>query len=444
MRCADFRERVVELFDAAPDSPVCRELHEHLGACTACAGAYEELRRTMAALTPAHPIVASAHLKEKVMNEIIASAQRVRPVRKPWLRLWKPVMAATGALVVLVGASFAVWLGRTHGEAPMSAFAVLGQAAHAMANLQTVHIKARMRTKPGECFDQIFLGSDFMAIEMWKEFAAPQRWRVEKPDRVVVMDGRESTLWIPADKMAASGTPETGFVQWLRPLMDADSLLDRELRLAQQEGSNLSLTHESGATGADELVLRTESSAKGDFSTSEYARNSSILTSDNLRIYRFDSETKRMIGLQVYVHTPNEDVLVFETTDVRYDELMDPALFALAVPKDANWFTEPQTPGAVPEASTPEDLARVFLEACGAQDWTKALRYMPFQEVPVGIKKEVGGAQLLSIGKPFQSGLYPGWFVPYELKLKSGEIRQGNLAVRNDNPAKQFVFDGGI
>ena len=40
--------------------------------------------------------------------------------------------------------------------------------------------------------------------------------------------------------------------------------------------------------------------------------------------------------------------------------------------------------------------------------------------------------------------LRDGGFVPYEIKFKSGKVHKHNLAVRNDNPAKRFVVDGGI
>jgi hypothetical protein len=48
------------------------------------------------------------------------------------------------------------------------------------------------------------------------------------------------------------------------------------------------------------------------------------------------------------------------------------------------------------------------------------------------------------LGDPFQSGQYPGWFVPYEIRLKSGEVKKHNLAIRNGNPAKHWLVDGGI
>ena len=51
---------------------------------------------------------------------------------------------------------------------------------------------------------------------------------------------------------------------------------------------------------------------------------------------------------------------------------------------------------------------------------------------------------IVEIGEPFRSGSYPGWFVPYEIKLWTGETRKFNLAVRNDNPARRYIVDGGF
>jgi hypothetical protein len=39
---------------------------------------------------------------------------------------------------------------------------------------------------------------------------------------------------------------------------------------------------------------------------------------------------------------------------------------------------------------------------------------------------------------------FAGWFVPYEIRFKDGTVKKHNLGVRDDNPAKRYVVDGGI
>jgi hypothetical protein len=64
--------------------------------------------------------------------------------------------------------------------------------------------------------------------------------------------------------------------------------------------------------------------------------------------------------------------------------------------------------------------------------------------VDEGLKSYLGGLEIISIGEPFKSGLYAGWLVPYEIKFRDGYIKKMNLAVRNDNPAKRYIVDGGF
>jgi hypothetical protein len=59
-------------------------------------------------------------------------------------------------------------------------------------------------------------------------------------------------------------------------------------------------------------------------------------------------------------------------------------------------------------------------------------------------KEYLGGLQVISLGEPFQAKPYPGWFVPYEIKFKNREVHKHNLAIRNDNPTKRYMVDGGI
>ena len=59
------------------------------------------------------------------------------------------------------------------------------------------------------------------------------------------------------------------------------------------------------------------------------------------------------------------------------------------------------------------------------------------------MKLVYGGLQIISIGSSFKSGRYAGVYVPYEVKLKSGEVLKYNLALRKDNPQKAWIIDGG-
>lgn len=61
-----------------------------------------------------------------------------------------------------------------------------------------------------------------------------------------------------------------------------------------------------------------------------------------------------------------------------------------------------------------------------------------------GLLERYGGAELMHVGSAFRSGLYPGLFVPVEVVLKDGSRESLCLALRNDNPRRVWIVDGGF
>jgi hypothetical protein len=139
-------------------------------------------------------------------------------------------------------------------------------------------------------------------------------------------------------------------------------------------------------------------------------------------------------------------VSVFEVAGVSYNEPVDPALFTLALPADVIRDVSPEE---MPTANRPlpqsaKEAARVLFDAFAREDWDLALTVFPQSGIPGGMKRGLGGLTVISIGEPFQSTFYPGWFVPYEIRLKDGTVKKHDLAVRNDNKAHRWMFDGGL
>jgi hypothetical protein len=95
--------------------------------------------------------------------------------------------------------------------------------------------------------------------------------------------------------------------------------------------------------------------------------------------------------------------------------------------------------GAIP--ATPREAALAFFEGCANRDWQRVASVTQLSD---GLKQDYGGIQVVSVGEAFQSGTYRGWFVPYEIRYPGGQTKKHNLAVRNDNPQKRFILDGGF
>lgn len=108
-------------------------------------------------------------------------------------------------------------------------------------------------------------------------------------------------------------------------------------------------------------------------------------------------------------------------------------------------------------AAQAEQTARTFFEACAKEDWEAAnevaATYFDEPKSEAHYKGRFGGVEIIELGKAvkeaFDEGeskgkFYPGYFVPYKVKTKDGEIREHRIAVRNDPPSKKWRVDGGI
>jgi hypothetical protein len=174
-------------------------------------------------------------------------------------------------------------------------------------------------------------------------------------------------------------------------------------------------------------------------------KNKFLDSSDTRREYTFDRATGRLVNAKFYVQSGGEEVLVLEVAKIEYNPAIEDSKFELQAPADVVWHQEPQRlpDNEKYEKMTPREAAQAFFEACSKRDWDEVARLSP---VPFTdeIKQYLGGLEIITLGEPFQAKPYPGWFVPYEIRFADGKVRKHNLAMRNDNPAKRFVFDGGL
>jgi len=331
-----------------------------------------------------------------------------------------------------------------------SATQILQDAINAVSDLWSVHMKARMRTLPRDNFSNIGLNYDFVEIEMRKRINADRQvqWRVEKPGRVLLMDGQKTIMFIRPNYgvLEERPLPLGCFDSWSGRLLNVHDLLDNELQNAKNNPDReIYLWHEE-VEGRDKLMLEVE--AMTYLSEDDYLRNKFIQDSNHVKVYQFDAKTKLLEGLQVYVHTTDEDVLIFEVTDIEYNMEIDDSNFALDFPEDMIWHRKPEI---LPdneryEKMTPKEATETFFQACAEENWEEVLKFWTASGIDDRLKAYLGGLEIISLGEPFQSEGYSrlGWFVPYEIRLKSGEVKQHNLAIRKDNPTNRFVVDGGL
>lgn len=444
MNCRDFRERLVELLDVNPDPAETADLLRHMEECPRCAQEFREAERLLTALSPSHEVKASSRLKERIMSRVteLDSAGYTRRASRSWMKPARVVFATALLLALLIGGGF--FAARNGSQS--SAFAVLAEAAEFAQGITSMHISAEMRTRPVDNFDAIDTRIDLQPVEIWKEFGETPKWRVEKPGRVALFDGRETYGLIspPGRRPIAIsvGRQSTGMIQTLSPLLDPETLFAQEQELAKDKGWIFTVEKSRDSSGVSKTILTIEAKAQGDFSQSDYMKNKTIFDADNTRVYTFDTETHRLEGVKIYVRENSERVLVFQTTKIEYNTPLSASLFQFKAPEDVIWNQEPSGPDN--SSMTPKEVAEAIFNAMAAEDWTTLQGFAGSALDDPAVRKLLGRLKVVSIGEPFKSGVYPGWFVPYEVRLPSGETKKGNLAVRSDNPEHRWQFDGGL
>jgi outer membrane lipoprotein-sorting protein len=415
-------ERLVDLFDRRP--PEDREqLESHLAACDRCAREYADIQAAAGLVEPRFRVEPSPDFKERVMNRILQTDAAPHAWR------WAFRLTLAAAAVILAILVFA-----QSGQPP--AMNLMAQSADAMSNLESVHITARMRTAPADNFEYINPSLDWVPLEIWKQFGDPPKWRVEKPGRVAVMDGASSTMLLRPDQVV-HGSAQPGFLEWVGALLKTDQLMENELASARANRSSARLAEQDG-----HYVLTVQRVAQGDF-RNDWMLNKSVSSSNNTRVYRFDRATRRLESMQLVLNTKSGDVPVFEITAIEYNHSLDPKLFSIDLPKNVVEFVPAEkmsTARALPQS--PKEAAAMFFDALSRGDTDELLTVYPANAAPSWANRFLG-LRVVSIGEPFQSGLYKGWFVPYEITL-NGESKKHNLGVRNDNPAHRWMFDGGF
>jgi len=304
----------------------------------------------------------------------------------------------------------------------------------------TFHLKGRLRAWPGSNFLSIAPEADFVPVEIWKELGHPLKWRVEKPGRVAVMDGQTAILYFKGNNLGIKipHPSRSAFdTDWLQEVADLSHGITNEMRNARSKGWKVETAREFGANGRELNVVTIETLCG--LPDDNYLKNKGIDTSDTRRVYRFDARTRRLVSAQFYLLGGAEDELIFETSQVDYNQSIKPAVFHLDLPANITWYQKPQK---LPDnqkyaAMTPKEAARSFFEACAKEDWDEAGKFMA--NLTPDTKKYLGGLEIISVGEPYQAKPYGGQFIPYEVKLPPTTI---NVRVSNANPAKRCVLTG--
>jgi outer membrane lipoprotein-sorting protein len=445
MNCAQCRDDLAACAEGLLDPQEMLQCRAHLDACADCQAEYKAITTLQQCLVARGRAAAGVRIVEPVMRRVLRTrvqTERETIMNKLFKYRWGFGLGAAAAAAALL-----LIISLIPAKAQAKAVEVMTKGAQAVARLSSIHLRGQVRTTPAENFSAIRLEQDFVPIELWKQFEPTLKWRVEKPARVAVMDGQSTLLFIKPDYAYKFQQPTSSAfdTQWLHEMANLSKTLENELSAIKAHGWPMTLTQEQGADGKSKSVITVE--AKSGLLTGDYLKNMFFGSADTRRVYRFDDESELLESVNIYVHSDSGEKLVFELDEIDYNQPIDPAMFQLQLPAGVTFAGEMQM---LPDnekyaAMTSEQAARALLEACGQENWTEAAKF--FNPLTASEKQYLGGLEVIRVGAHFTSALSlisGAQFVPYEIKLKSGEVKTFNLSLKRDPNTRRWFVDGGI
>lgn len=466
MTCRRFREQLDELLAGTLSDAARRSMEEHAAACETCAAALRDARRALDAVTPHIEITPPAGLRERLLEaarrrlaeqgskseqaasviaEPASAADRNKATapgqtrRRPVRRIVGILSGAMAAAVLVIAA---LTLGfNTPARAARNSFA---QAIVAMNGVRSIRIELHIRTDADENFDYTNPLDEPVPHTIEAIYSPQLLWRIEKPGRKALYDGQHTYLWFDALGEGEVLPYSPGVAGMLLQLIDPGQLLSFEEQLTRShDGSRYTLRREGNT-----LRLTVHSPAQGDFSQSDYMRNSSVAESDTRREYRFDAASGRLLGGSItFLAADGRERTLLEIDRIEYDAPLDAATLT-ALPEGITWRKLTQTEPAASRLAGIDAgrAARLILDAFAT--WNTGILDEALSAYGARarqlLRNRYAGATLVECSAPVRSGNYPGLFIPCRLRMADGTTEELHLALRNDNPQRSWVVDGGL
>ena len=433
MNCSECKQHVHHLVDNGNDV-LAGQLKSHIAACPDCYTEYEAMMDVAGLFKEGKQLSAPASLKTSLMNEITIVEAKKKTGKLATIKKIAMGVAAIFLLVIMIP-FFA------KNTSAAKATNLLEKAIHALESVSSMIMKMDIRTKGEENFQYIDKDEPLVTQVLTQDFKN-KKWRIDKPGRSAFMRNDTTYIYIKKEKLAIfiSGDAK-GIMGWFKILLQPTSILREENVQAHQKGSKIEMK-EAG----DEIFLTVQSKASGTF-INDIGRNSSIEESDNRREYVFDKKTNLLKAFKVYLIEKKSETLMLEMKDIQYNVAIESDAFNIQLPQGSQWeaFRMPEKNEKL-GALEPEELAKLILTDLSKNDFQSHPEIWGIvpKSLLTLINEKYAGLEMISIGKAFQSGIYPGYFVPCKIKLKDGTIESKNLAIRNDNANKAWMLDGGF
>lgn len=398
-------------------------------------------------LTPNIEVKPSADLKQRILKAAAEQSKAAEQTAKPRKNRFSYWLGAATSMAAVVAIAITMMLNTP----TYAARRYFTNAILAANEVKTMIFKGKVRTKADEPIDYINPECDFVPATIKVIYNEPMLWSVEKQGgRCLLYKGEvegKNLIYQWIDK------PDGG-IGWvsdyygidndLAPFIDPRQLLSLERKAAESKKGTRYEIVDNGIT----VNVRAITMAQGNYSENDYMLNTSLAEANTIREYTFDRASGRLTKLRIDMVISSElQITVIDSESIVYDEpLTADNLTDKELDKVKFSSLEPTIEKNSPlQGISAHKAAKIILQAMNEWDTdilNTAMYY--YRNLFDKLKSKYGGLKVISIGKPFKSGLYPGYFVKCKVELSSGEEDELILALRNDNKEKVWLLDGGL
>ena len=222
----------------------------------------EIINQAAAALTPAEQIKASKTLKLNIMKQIHESSDIPNVKRGRTITMtgpgWKKIASIAALLLVML--AIVPIFGPRLFNPNAKAMSLLNTSIEAILNIKSMVVSYQVRSVPGDNLDLIDIKGDFIDYKLYKEFTPTEKWRIEKPGLAVALDGKNQFKFMDKTGIGYVGSPQAGFVDWMRILLDPGKILQEEKTSAARHKDHYTVESKN-----NETILTVKSKALGNF-----------------------------------------------------------------------------------------------------------------------------------------------------------------------------------
>jgi hypothetical protein len=387
MNCKQVQEYLDNLLVA--DSPMTREMEQHLLSCPGCQRDFSDAISTCALLKPSKTTLEPQMVKERLMNKVLEASESENARRRPALRMWKPALAAA----VLAAVLLSLWT--IPFGTPNYAYAI-EKTLQANLALKSVHMI-------------VTTVEDNVSNEFWARFDSAgnvkslrMNWsQTEDGPKDVVWEGGKANIWFKA-KNSAVTVVEPSIIERLKNRFDE---INPKVKIANLDTSRIKV---------EEDGLKLTQTVR-----------------DRSAVYHIDPKTHLLVLQELYVTKDGVSKLVETTKYLDYDAVSD-EMFTLNLPEGIEYVDQTTqevglVKGSLTDNEIAQKVAREFFEALIAKDYAKAGRLLEgtsAETIQNGLGK-MNFVRIVSIGDPTPFAASQSLRVPCTLEVEvEGQVQE--------------------